>query len=389
MKDATGAIRIQPTKSEFREHSGPIFLTSSFQYSTAEEAAAYFANELEGDIYSRFSNPNTTELIDKMCFLEKVKAGVATSSGMAAIFATLAAHLKGGDLVVASNSLFGNSLYILRNILPEWGIESILVDINDQEGWEKALARRPKIVLVETPSNPGLDLIDLEWLGGLCRKYDAIFAVDNCFATPAIQQPALFGADIIIHSATKFIDGQGRVLGGLALGHKELVEPIFDFLRRTGPALSPFNAWILSKSLETLEVRMERHCHNALHLAKFLDDNDKIERVSYPFLKSHPQHELAKKQMKWGGGIVCCDVKGDLATCFKFINSLNLLSITANLGDTRSIVTHPATTTHSKLSEEERLKARISMSTVRFSVGLESIDDIISDITQALEIANN
>jgi O-succinylhomoserine sulfhydrylase len=385
MKDATGAIRIQPTKSEFREHSGPIFLTSSFQYASAEEAAAYFNGEIEGDIYSRFSNPNTTELVEKMCYLEKVESGVATSSGMAAIFTTLAAHLKSGDLVVASNSLFGNSLHILQHILPQWGIVSELVQINDQFAWEKALAKKPKLVLIETPSNPGLDIIDLEWLGGLCRKYGAIFAVDNCFATPSVQKPALFGADIVIHSATKFIDGQGRVLGGLVLGHEHLITPVYEFLRRTGACLSPFNAWILSKSLETLEVRMERHCQNALRFAEYMENRSEVKSVKYPMLSSHPQHTLAKKQMRWGGGIVCCDLNGSKDHCFNFINNLRLLSITANLGDTRTIVTHPATTTHSKLTDAARKEAGINDGTLRFSIGLEALDDIIFDIDQALK----
>ncbi len=388
MKDATGAIRLQPTKSEFREHSGPIFMTSSFQYSSAEEAEAYFSGKIEGDIYSRFSNPNTTELIDKMCHLEQLPAGVATASGMAAIFATLSAHLKSGDLVVASGSLFGNTLYILQNILPSWGIDTILVDIKDNEGWVKAISKKPKIVIIETPSNPGLQLIDLEWLSKLSKQSGSIFAVDNCFATPIIQKPALWGADIVIHSATKFIDGQGRVLGGIVLGKEEFISPVFDFLRRTGASLSPFNAWILSKSLETLEVRMERHSKNAFSLARELESHSGITSVSYPFLESHPDLTLAKKQMKWGGGVLCCNLKGDKYHAFNFINSLSLLSITANLGDTRTIVTHPATTTHSKLSPEERAKSGITDTTLRFSVGLESIDDIINDITDALEKSN-
>ena len=388
MKDATGAIRIQPTKSEFREHSGPIFMTSSFQYSTAEEAEAYFSGELKGDIYSRFSNPNTTELIDKMCHLEQLPAGVATASGMAAIFATLSAHLESGNSIVASASLFGNTLYILQNILPKWGIEVILVDIKDNDAWAKSISKKPKMVLIETPSNPGLQIIDLKWLNGLCKEHNAIFAVDNCFATPVIQKPALFGADIVIHSATKFIDGQGRVLGGLVIGHEDLISPIYDFLRRTGASLSPFNAWLISKSLETLEVRMERHSQNALSLAQTLENHDKVASVSYPFLESHPDFILAKKQMKWGGGVVCCDLIGGKSEAFTFINNLRLLSITANLGDTRTIVTHPATTTHSKLSEEDRQKCGITASTLRFSVGLEAIEDIVADIENALEKTN-
>ncbi|MEE9374103.1 MAG: aminotransferase class I/II-fold pyridoxal phosphate-dependent enzyme [Saprospiraceae bacterium] len=385
MKDSTGAIRIQPTKSKFREHSSPIFMTSSFQYSSAEEAAEYFSGNKQGDIYSRFSNPNTTELIEKMCFLEKLPAGVATSSGMATIFATLCSQLKSGDQVVASSSLFGNTLYILKNILPEWGIKCKLVEITNDSAWEEAISQKPKLVLVETPTNPGLDLIDLEWLSGLCRKYESILAVDNSFATPAVQKPALFGADLVIHSATKFIDGQGRVLGGIVLGNQELIDPIYNFLRRTGACLSPFNAWILSKSLETLDVRMERHCSNAFALAKFLKDHPRVKTVSYPFLENHQDHLLAKKQMKWGGGIVCCDLKGDKEEAFKFINGLSFLSITANLGDTRTIVTHPATTTHSKLSVNEKIKCNITDSTLRISVGLESIDDVIGDISTSFK----
>ena len=385
MKDATGAIRIQPTRSEFREHSGPIFMTSSFQYDSAEEAAAYFAGELKGDIYSRFSNPNTSELIEKMCHLEMLPAGVVTASGMAAIFATLSSHLQAGDLVVASGSLFGNTLYILQNILPKWNIDVILVDIKDNEAWEAAIGKKPKLVMIETPTNPGLQILDMNWLSGLCKQHGSIFAVDNCFATPVIQKPAKFGADIVIHSATKFIDGQGRVLGGMVLGSEEYITPIFDFLRRTGASLSPFNAWILSKSLETLEVRMQKHCENAMTLSQTLISNDAVASVSYPFLESHPDYELAKSQMKWGGGVVCCNLKGGKSEAFKFINNLSMLSITANLGDTRTIVTHPATTTHSKLTHEERAKSGISDSTLRFSVGLESIDDILLDINTALE----
>lgn len=384
MKDSTGAIRIQPTQSEFREHSSPIFLTSSFQYGSAEEAASYFSGELEGDMYSRFTNPNTSEFVKKLCFLEDLPAGVSTSSGMAAIFATLAAHLKSGDTVVASASLFGNTLYILKNILPKWGINVALIDTDDVSNWEKAIKDQPNMVLIETPTNPDLKLIDLEWMGSLCKSSKCIFAVDNCFATPILQKPAHFGADLVIHSATKFIDGQGRILGGAILGQEEYIQPIFDFLRRTGSCLSPFNAWMLSKSLETLEVRMKRHCENALKLAEYLESSEQVNSVNYPFLPSFSQYELAKQQMKMGGGIVCCELKGGKQAAYKFINNLNLITITANLGDTRTIVTHPASTTHSKLTPAERLKAGITDGMLRFSVGLEDIDDIKYDIHSSM-----
>ncbi len=387
MKDATSAIRLQTEQTAYREHSVPMFLTSSFTFDSAEHAESMFAGELEGDIYSRFSNPNCSELINKMCALEQVESGVATASGMAAIFNSLAAHLKAGDHVVAASSLFGNTLYILKNILPSWGIETTFVDLKDQSAWEQAFKANTKMVLVETPTNPSLELIDLKWLSELTHQHQAILAVDNCFATPIVQKPALFGADLIIHSATKFIDGQGRVLGGLVLGKKELTSPVYDFLRRTGSSLSPFNAWVLSKSLETLDLRVERHCNNAFELAKRFEKHEKLNAVRYPFLQSHEQHELAKQQMSMGGGLFTIDVKGGKKACFEFINQIKLLSITANLGDTRTIVTHPATTTHSKLSEADRLKAGITDGTIRISVGLEHVDDIYEDLNQALKHA--
>ena len=384
MKDSTKGIRLQTKRTEYREHSAPLFMTSSFVYHDAEHAEQMFAGQGEGDIYSRFTNPNTTELIQKVSAMEGAAAGIATASGMAAIFNTLAAHLIAGDHVVASNSLFGNSTHILEHILPKWGIKSTLIDIDDQAAWEKAITPKTKMVFIETPSNPGLDIIDMTWLGGLCKANSALFVVDNCFATPILQKPMHFGADIIIHSTTKWMDGQGRTMGGIVVGTEIAVAPIFEFLRRTGACMSPFNAWILSKSLETLELRMERHCQNAMKLAEFLENHTGIESVKYPFLPSHHQYELAQKQMTMGGGIVTCNIKGDKNTCFKMINRLKLLSITANLGDSRTIITHPATTTHSKLTEYDRIKAGIYPTTLRISVGLEHIDDIISDIAQAL-----
>lgn len=384
MKDSSKSIRIQTDRTEYREHSAPLFLTSSFTYRDAEHAQAMFQGEEKGNIYSRFTNPNTTELIEKVCALEEAEAGVCTASGMSAVFNTLIAHLVAGDEVVASDSLFGNTTYILQHILPNWGINCQFVGLTDQEGWKACMTDKTKMVLVETPSNPGLEMIDIAWLGGLCKAHDAILAVDNCFATPILQKPMLLGADLSIHSATKWMDGQGRVLGGLVVGHERYVTPIYDFLRRTGPCMSPFNAWILSKSIETLELRMQRHCQNALELAQYLSQHKKVESVSYPWLPSHPQHDLAKQQMAMGGGIVTCHLKGSQSECFQFINKLEMLSLTANLGDSRTIITHPATTTHSKLTSEDQIKAGITPTTLRISVGLEHIADIISDIEQAL-----
>lgn len=384
MKDETLAIRLRAKQTEFREHATPIFLTSSFTFNSAEHAESMFAGEGEGDIYSRFSNPNTNEFITKMCALEGTEAGVATASGMAAIFNCLASHLQSGDHVVAASSLFGNSLYILKSILPSWGITTTFVNLKDTDEWEKAFQPNTKLVLIETPTNPSLELVDLQWLADLTHSKGAILAVDNCFATPIVQKPVNFGADIIIHSATKFIDGQGRVLGGIVLGKEELIQPVYDFLRRTGASLSPFNAWVLSKSLETLSLRVEKHCQNALQLAEELDGNAALKSVRYPFLKSHEQYELAKKQMKFGGGLLTLELNGGKKECFDFIDKLKVLSITANLGDTRTIVTHPATTTHSKLTPEDRILAGITESTIRISVGLESVEDILEDINQAL-----
>lgn len=383
--DQSASIRLQTEKTQYREHSVPLFLTSSFTYNSASQAEEIFAGREEGDIYSRFTNPNTTELINKICTLEQAEAGVATASGMAAIFNALASHLSAGDHVLASSSLFGNSIYIIESVLPRWGVEYTLVDINDQKAWESSFRPNTRFVLIETPSNPGLDIIDLSWLAELCLRHRAIFCVDNCFATPILQKPILFGADMVIHSATKWIDGQGRVLGGLIAGSEAVITPVYEFLRRTGACLSPFNAWILSKSLETLELRMQRHCENAMALATYLEAHPSISRVRYPFLDSHPQVKLAKKQMRLGGGIVTCDIAGGKEECFRFIDSLQMLSITANLGDSRTIVTHPGTTTHSKMTDEARAAVGIYASTIRISVGLENISDIILDIETALK----
>jgi O-succinylhomoserine sulfhydrylase len=381
----TLAIRNQTERSQYREHSTPIYATSSFVFDDAEQARALFADEIPGNIYTRFSNPNTNEFVEKICLMEGAEDGVATGSGMAAVFISLAALLKSGDHVVSSRSVFGSTHQIFTQILPKWGITTSYVDITDYEGWEKAIQPNTKVLFVETPSNPALDIIDLEWLAKLANSKGIILNVDNCFATPYLQNPLKWGAHLITHSTTKFIDGQGRTVGGIVAGNKELIKEIRFFARHSGPALSPFNSWILTKSLETLAVRMERHCSNALALAEHLSSHPEIEFVKYPFLTSHPQYQLAKKQMRLGGGLVTFEVKGGIDRGRKLLNSLEMISHSANLGDTRSIATHPASTTHSKLKEEERLAVGITPGLIRVSCGLENIEDIIEDIESALK----
>ncbi len=386
-KFETNAIRTQVNRTENREHSVPMYLTSSFMFDDAEQMRAMFADELEGNIYSRFTNPNTTEFVDKMCLLEGAETGYATASGMAAVFASFMALLKSGDHILASSSIFGSTHTVLSKILPKYGIDHTYADVNKPETWEALIQKNTKMIFVETPSNPGLDIVDLDWLGKLANKHNIVLNVDNCFATPFIQRPIEFGAHIVTHSATKYIDGQGRVLGGVVVGKKELIKEIYTFCRSTGPSLSPFNAWTLSKSLETLSIRMERHSQNAHKLAMLLENHPFVKQVRYPFLLSHPQFEIAKKQMSMGGGIVAFEIKNGIEGGRKFLDALQMCSLTANLGDTRTIATHPASTTHAKLTEEERLAVGITPGLVRISVGLENIIDIISDIEQALEKA--
>jgi O-succinylhomoserine sulfhydrylase len=380
----TDAIRTQHQRTSFREHSVPLYLTSSFVFDDAEQARAMFADEIPGNIYSRYSNPNTNEFIEKLCKLEGTEDGIGTASGMAAMYSSMAALLKSGDHVLACRSVFGSTHQILNIIFPKFGISHSYADVNEPETWEKKIQPNTRMIFVETPSNPALDLIDLEWLGKLAAKHNLILNVDNCFATPYLQQPAKWGAHIITHSATKFMDGQGRVIGGAILGTKELIKDIRFFTRHTGPSMSPFNAWILSKSLETLAVRMDRHCQNALTLAEHHEKHPDVKKVKYPFLPSHPQHALAKKQMKLGGGIVTFEIKGGVEQGRKFLNSLQMISHTPNLGDTRTIAIHPASTTHSKLSEEERAAVGITSGLIRIAVGLEDIADIVTDIDQAI-----
>lgn len=384
-KFETLAIRTQLEQSQFNEHSTPLHLTSSYVFDDAEQMRAMFSDEVKGNIYSRFSNPNTTELIDKICALEDAEAGWATATGMAAVFTVFGALLQQGDHVLACRSIFGSTHTILTKILPKWGITHSYVDFNDTENWKNHIQENTKMVFIETPTNPGVDIIDLEWLGEFAKEHDILFVVDNCFATPYLQQPIKYGANLVIHSATKYIDGQGRVMGGLIAGDEVLIDEIKGFARHSGPALSPFNAWVLSKSLETLPIRMDRHSENALQLAQWLEQHDEVEVVKYPFLPSHPKYEVAKKQMRAGGGIVTFVVKGGIEKGRQFLDKLEMISMTANLGDSRTIATHPASTTHSKLSEEERQEVGILPGLIRISVGLEHINDIIADIDQALK----
>ncbi|MGM0507491.1 MAG: trans-sulfuration enzyme family protein, partial [Bacteroidota bacterium] len=356
----TDAIRTQTATTREREHSTPLYLTSSYLFESTEQARALFANEEQGNVYSRYSNPNTSEFIEKMCRLEGAEAGVSTASGMAAVFSSMAALLNHGDHLIACRSVFGSTHQIFNQIFPRWGIEHTYVDLESTDKWEEAIKPETRLLYLETPTNPGLGLIDLEWASKLAKAHDLILVVDNCFATPWLQQPIQYGADLVVHSATKFIDGQGRTLGGIIVGQADLIDQIQSFTRHSGPALSPFNAWLFSKSLETLPVRMDRHCDNAESVADALETHASINRVIYPFHKSHPQLELAKKQMKRGGGVVCIEVAGGYEQAKNLIDRLQMLSRSANLGDTRTIVTHPASTTHSKLTEKERSSVGIS-----------------------------
>jgi O-succinylhomoserine sulfhydrylase len=380
----TLAIRAQAPMSPEHEHSVPLYLTSSFRFDDAEHARALFTEEVAGNIYSRYSNPNTDEFINKLCLLEGGEDGIATASGMSAVFTAIAARVSSGDHVLASRALFGSTHQIFTRILPKWGVTSDYADVSDPSSWERLVKPNTKLIFIETPSNPGLELIDLEWLGAFAKARGIPLVVDNCFATPYLQRPLALGAAISIHSATKYIDGQGRALGGAIIGDRDYIADCRFFARHTGPAMSAFNAWLLSKSLETLAVRMDRHCANALSLAKHFEGHPALESVRYPFLPSHPQHALATRQMSQGGGIVVLVLKGGLEAGRRFLDRVRMVSHSANLGDTRTIVTHPASTTHSKLTPAERQAVAISDGLIRVSVGLEHVADIISDLEQAL-----
>ena len=384
MKFETLAIRLQNLQTQEREHSTPLFPTSSFVFEDAEQMRAIFADEESGNIYSRFTNPNTRELELKMAALESTDDAVATASGMAAIFYSFIALLQSGDHLISSRSVFGSTSTIFSQYLPKFGIEVSLVDPNDPGSWDAAVRKNSKMFFLETPSNPGLDIVDLSAARIFCDRHQLLMNVDNCFATPYLQQPANWGADLITHSATKYIDGQGRVVGGIIAGKNHLLAEIKKMCRSTGPALSPFNAWILSKSLETLAVRMDRHCVNAEQLTAFLKKHSHVKNVRYPFDADHPSVQIARQQMSQGGGLVTFEINGGLEQGRKFLDALQMLSLTANLGDTRSIASHPASTTHAKLTAEGRKEAGITDGLIRISAGLEHIDDIIADIDQAL-----
>jgi O-succinylhomoserine sulfhydrylase len=384
-KPETEAVRIQIERTWQMEHSSPLFLTSSFCFDTVEEMRATFADETDFNIYSRFSNPNVDEFVRRVCALEQAEAGYATASGMSAIFASFMALMKAGDHLLSARSIFGSTHTVITKFLPKWGISHDYFDISDPNSVEALIKPNTRMIFIETPANPGLDIVDIEWLAKIANKHNIILNVDNCFATPVLQKPILAGAHLVTHSATKWMDGQGRVLGGVVVGKPELIKEIYAFCRSTGPSMSPFNAWVLSKSLETLHVRMERHSASAFALAKALENHNQLNWVRYPLLESHPQYTIAKKQMTGGGGIFCFELKGGLEHGKRFLDALKMLTLTANLGDSRSIASHPASTTHAKLTDAERLAVGITPGFIRISVGLENVQDILQDIEQALE----
>ena len=381
----TQAIRTQIERSQYLEHSSPLYLTSSYVFEDAEDMRASFADEKQRNIYSRYSNPNTSEFVEKVCQMEGAERGYAFASGMSAVFSTFAALLNSEDHIVSCRSIFGSTQTLFNNILPKWNIATSYFKMDELDTIESLIQPNTRVIYAESPTNPAVDILDLQRLGDIAKKHGLIFIIDNCFATPYLQQPIKFGADLVIHSATKLMDGQGRVLGGVVVGSSNLIQKIYLFSRNTGPALSPFNAWVLSKSLETLAVRVDRHCDNALKVATFLESHKNVNVVKYPFLKSHPQYELAKQQMKLGGNVVAFEIKGGIEAGRTFLNSIKLLSLSANLGDTRTIVTHPASTTHAKIPEDARLETGITSGLIRISVGLEHPEDIINDLKQALE----
>jgi len=377
----TQAIRAGSLQSEFGENSEAIFLTSSYVFDSSAQAAARFAGTEPGNIYSRFTNPTVTMFQDRLAALEAAEACVATSSGMSAILATIMGLCSVGDHIVASRSIFGTTVQLFSNIFKRWGLEVTFVSLTNLNEWEDAIQKNTKLFFVETPSNPLTEVADIKALSNIAHNKEIKLIVDNCFCSPALQRPLLLGADIIIHSATKYLDGQGRCLGGAVLADKKTIEPIYQFLRSAGPTMSAFNAWVFLKGLETLSVRMDAHSKNALHLASWLELQPQVDRVYYPGLASHPQHALALKQQKTGGAIVSFEVKGGQKEAWALIDSTKLISITANLGDVKSTITHPATTTHSRVSPEERQKAGIKDNLVRIAVGLEDIEDLKADLS--------
>lgn len=382
----TLAVRAGITRSQFNEHSEALYLTSSFVFKDAAEAAARFQRNEPGNIYSRFTNPTVTAFQERLAALEGAEACIATASGMAAILATAMALLKSGDHVVSSSGVFGATVQLFSGVLSKFGVDTAYVDTTDPEAWKATLRPNTRLVYLETPSNPLTEVFDIEALSRLARGAGALLVVDNCFCTPALQRPLEMGADLVIHSATKYLDGQGRVLGGAVLGRRELVmDGVYGFLRTAGPSLSPFNAWVLLKGLETLRIRMEAQSQGALELARWLEGHPRVQKVYYPGLPSHPQHALALRQQRSGGAIVSFQVKGGREAAWRVIDSTRLVSITANLGDTKTTITHPATTTHGRISPEARARAGITESLVRVAVGLESVKDIREDLKRGLE----
>ena len=387
-KKRTLAVRGGQTRSPFQETSEGLFLTSGYAYEAAEEAEARFKGEIGGYQYSRFGNPTVSMFEERMALLEGAPVGRATATGMAAVSAVLLSSLRTGDHIVAAKAMFGSCLHVVEQILPRFGIGYSLVDGEDSNAWEKAMKPETRLLFLETPSNPTLSLVDIAAVAKIADKHGARLAVDNAFATPALQRPMEFGALIVIHSSTKYIDGQGRALGGVILCHQDFLNDHLQvFLRNTGPSISPFNAWLHLKSLETLDVRMKQHCENALKVADFLAGHNKVTRLLYPFRPDHPQHNLARAQMDGGGGVVTFDVAGGKKAAFKFANALKLIDISNNLGDAKTLVTHPETTTHQKLTQEARAALGINSGTLRISVGLEDADDLCEDLDQALKVA--
>ncbi len=380
----TRIIRTRARASQHREQVTPIYMASGFTFDSAEQARAIHDGEQPGFVYTRWDNPNSAEMVARLCDLEGAETGLPMASGMAAIFTVLAGLLNSGDHIVASRSLYSATHQLLTTVLPRWGISHSYADCELTETWPSLFRPETRLCLVETPSNPGLTLVDLTWAAALCRERDVLLVVDNTFATPVVQRPLAFGADLVVHSTTKFLDGQGRTIGGVVLGDRLVINELTHFARQTGPTLSPFNSWLLSQSLETLPLRMERHCANALALAEWLSGRAGVAEVRYPFLPSHPQVELARRQMSAGGGVVTFELAGGLAAGRRFLDSLRMCNILSNLGDARTSVAHPASTTHGALTDGERRATGITPGLIRVSVGLEHVDDIVADIDQAI-----
>jgi O-succinylhomoserine sulfhydrylase len=382
----TRAVRAGIHRSQFNEHSEALYLTSSFVFDSAAQAAARFANEEPGYVYSRFSNPTVTAFQERLAALEGAEACVATSSGMSAILSCVMGLLKGGDHLVSSSSIFGATVQLFTTVLAKFGVETTFVGCADTDAWRRAIRPSTKLLFLETPSNPLTEIADIAALADLAKRSGALLAVDNCFCTPALQLPFKLGADLVIHSATKYLDGQGRVLGGAVLGRRELIlDGVFGFLRTAGPSLSPFNAWVLLKGLETMKLRIEAQSAHALELARWLERHPRVERVYHPWLESHPQHALARRQQRAGGAIVSFDVRGGKQAAWRVVDATRLISITANLGDTKSTITHPASTTHGRISAEARKAAGIGDGLLRVAVGLESVEDLKADLARGLD----